>query len=142
MTDPGLVARKLAVLRDHVGRIERRYPASADALRADEDRLDAICMSVLVAVQESVDVAFHLASDAGWGSASTYAEGFATLADRGVITADLARELGGAARLRNRIAHGYASVDVDALFRDLPGGVAAFRAFAERVAAYLITPHS
>ena len=138
MTDPGLVARKLAVLRDHVGRIERRYPVSADALRADEDRLDAICMSVLVAVQESVDIAFHLASDAGWGNAATYAEGFAKLAEHGVISAELARDLGGAARLRNRIAHGYASVDVEALFHDLPGGVTAFRAFAERVAAYLV----
>jgi uncharacterized protein YutE (UPF0331/DUF86 family) len=137
MTDPALVARKLEVLRDHVARIERRLPGSAEALRTDEDRLDAICMSVLVAVQETVDLAFHLASDSGWGTAATYAEGFAKLAQHGVIPAELARDLSGAARLRNRIAHGYASVDVDALFADLPGGVAAFRAFAERIAAHV-----
>lgn len=125
MADPGLVARKLAVLRDHVRRIERRYPASADLLRADENRLDAICTSVLVAVQESIDLAFHLASDAGWGSTATYAEGFAKLAEHGVISTDLARDLGGAARLRSRIAHGYASVDVDALFRARPARRAA-----------------
>jgi uncharacterized protein YutE (UPF0331/DUF86 family) len=40
--------------------------------------------------------------------------------------------------VRNRIARGYASVDVEALFHDLPGGVTAFRTFAERVAAYLV----
>jgi len=38
------------------------------------------------------------------------------------------------------VAHGYASVDVDALYTDLAGGVAAFRAFAESVAAYLASP--
>jgi uncharacterized protein YutE (UPF0331/DUF86 family) len=138
MTDATLVARKLAVLREHTARLMRRYPASADVLDRDDDRLDAICMSVLVAVQESVDLAFHLASDAGWGTAATYAEGFDILARHGVIDMGLAQALAGAARLRNRIAHGYASVDVETLWRDLPAGMKAFEEFARAIAAHAL----
>lgn len=137
MTDPTLIVRKIAVLREHVARLRRRRPSSAEELRQDDDRLDAICMSVLVSVQESVDMAFHIASDAGWGTAATYREGFDLLAKHGIISGELARELSAAARLRNRIAHGYASVDVENLWADLPSGIEAFEAFATAIAAHL-----
>jgi hypothetical protein len=51
MTDPAIVMRKLAALRDHVERLRRRRPATAEALRADVDLQDALSMSLLVAVQ-------------------------------------------------------------------------------------------
>jgi uncharacterized protein YutE (UPF0331/DUF86 family) len=142
MTDPILVTRKLAVLREHLARLRRRLPESAESLKKNVDLLDAIALSVLVVVQEAVDIAFHLASDEGWGMPSTYRAGFELLAEHGVIDADLASRLGGAARLRNRIAHGYASVDVDTLFSGLPAGIVAFDAFAVEIARYLLTPRS
>jgi uncharacterized protein YutE (UPF0331/DUF86 family) len=137
VTDPVLVTRKLALLREHLGRIERRRPATLEALRDDVDRLDAIAMSIMVVVQEAIDIAFHIASDEGWGLPATYRQGFELLASKGLITPALAAELAGAARLRNRIAHGYASLDVETLWGDLPGGIAAFDAFAVAVARYL-----
>lgn len=137
MTDPLLVTRKLALLLEHVARLRRRRPKTAEALRADVDRLDAIAMSVLVVVQEAIDIAFHIASDEGWGLPATYRQGFDLLAQKGLIPSELAAQLAGAARLRNRIAHGYASVDVDTLWAELPGGVAAFEAYAAAIAAYL-----
>jgi uncharacterized protein YutE (UPF0331/DUF86 family) len=137
MTDPSLVTRKLALLVEHVARLKRRHPAEVASLRADVDRIDAIALSVLVVVQESIDVAFHIASDEGWGLAATYRESFDLRARHGVITAELASQLGGAVRLRNRIAHGYGSVDVDTLWSDLPAGIAAFEAFAAAVSAFV-----
>ncbi len=137
MTDPTLVTRKLVLLREHLARLRRRRPDSLEVLRGDEDRIDAIAMSVMVVVQEAIDIAFHVAADEGWGVPSTYREGFELLAKKGLIHDALATELAGAARLRNRIAHGYASLDVDILWRDLPAGVAAFEAYAAAVAAYL-----
>lgn len=136
MTDPLLVTRKLALMREHLARLRRRRPDTVDQLRADEDRLDALSMSVLVVVQEAIDLAFHIASDEGWGVPSTYRAGFELLASRGLVTADLASRLVAAARLRNRIAHGYASVDVELLWRELPDGITAFEELAVAVAAF------
>lgn len=137
MTDAEIVLAKLGVLREHVSRARRRRPERLEALRADVDVQDALSMSLMVAVQEAVDVAFHIAADEKWGVPATYAESFDLLATRGVLSAELGRRLASAAALRNRIAHGCASVDLDRLWRELPGGLDALEEFATAIAAFL-----
>ena len=137
MTDRAVVLQKLASLRDHVGRVRRRRPASVDALRSDQDLQDAIALSLLVAIQEAADIAFHVAADEGWGIPASYAEGFELLARNGVIDPGAAGEMAAAAGLRNRIAHGYASVDVDRLWAEIPSGIAALECFAAALARFI-----
>ncbi len=97
-------------------------------------------MGILVAVQESTDIALHIASDSGWELGSTYRDAFVVLARHGVIDEALANGLGDIAQLRNRIAHGYASVDVERVWRELPPGIATFEAFT-RAVAKLVAPN-
>ena len=137
MTDAELVARKLTVLREHLTRMKRRRPDDVETLRGDLERQDALALSVLVVVQEATDIAFHICSDEGWGLPATYRESFEILAQRGVIDAPLAASLAGATHLRNRIAHGYASLDIDRLWSDVPIGITTFEAFAAAVARHL-----
>lgn len=140
MTNASLVARKLAILEDHLQRLRERRPASVEPFRSDLLLQDAIGMSVLVVVQEAMDIALHIASDEGWELSSTYRESFAVLARHAVIDAALSASLAGAAQLRNRIAHGYASLDVERLWTELPSGIASFEAFAASVSAFLRRP--
>ncbi|MGO8995766.1 MAG: type VII toxin-antitoxin system HepT family RNase toxin [Polyangiaceae bacterium] len=137
MTNVALVARKLAVLEDHLQRLRERRPAEVVAFATDRLLQDAVAMSVLVVVQEAMDIALHIATDEGWELASTYREAFAVLERHGVITAPLAVSLGGAAQLRNRIAHGYASLDAERLWTELPQGIASFGEFAAAVSVFL-----
>lgn len=140
MTNVSLVTRKLAILEDHLNRLRERRPADLEPLRINLLLQDAIAMSVLVVVQEAMDIALHIASDEGWELSSTYRESFTVLARHGVIDAGLAASLAGAAQLRNRIAHGYASLDVERLWSELPAGIASFEAFAASVSAFLRRP--
>jgi uncharacterized protein YutE (UPF0331/DUF86 family) len=117
--------------------MERRRSPALELFGKDSDRQDALALSLLVALQEAADIALHIASDEGWGVASSYAQGFGLLAAHGVINDDLARRLGAISSLRNRVAHGYASVDFERLWRETPAGVAAMREFSAAVAAYL-----
>jgi uncharacterized protein YutE (UPF0331/DUF86 family) len=137
VTNLALVARKLAVMDEHLRRLRERRPAVLAALQADTVLQDAMSMSVMVVVQEAMDIALHMASDEGWELASTYRDAFVVLARHGVIGSDLAASLGGAAQLRNRIAHGYASIDIERLWQDLPTGMAAFAEFSHAVASFL-----
>jgi uncharacterized protein YutE (UPF0331/DUF86 family) len=139
MTDAMVVARKLAVMREHLDRVRRRRPDALEELRTDSDRQDALAMSVLVVVQESLDLAFHVVTGEGWGLPASYAESFEILAQRGVLDAQLADALAAAARLRNRIAHGYASVDIAKLWAELPAGIAAFDKYAAALARWTLT---
>ena len=139
MTNAALVLAKLATLREHAGRMDRRRPASVEAFRADVDRQDALALSVVVAVQEATDIALHIASDEGWGIPSSYADSFELLARHRAIQPDLAARMVGMTALRNRVAHGYGTVDVDRVWRETPSGVATLREFAAAIATYLGT---
>lgn len=137
MTDAEIVSRKLSVLRDHVTRARRRRPSSPDLLAADQDLQDALCMSLLVAIQEAIDTAFHIAADEGWGVPSSNAEAFEVLSRNSVLSADLARAMGNAAALRNRIAHGYATIDLPRLWAEIPAGLDALDRYVAKVAELL-----
>lgn len=137
MTNAPLVARKLAVLTDHVERLKTRRPAEVAAFAADTLVQDAVALSLLVAVQEAMDIALHVASDEGWKVASTFRDAFDVLAGQGVIDVDLAQRLGATAQLRNRIAHGYASVDATRIWAELPAGIATFEEFAAAIAKHI-----
>ena len=137
MTDSAVVLRKLTSLKEHVSRIRRRRAIDLSAFRVDTDRQDAMSMSLLVAIQDALDIALHMASDEGWGVPASYADAFALLASHGVIDAALSASLANMATLRNRLAHGYASVDMERIWTELPTGIDALEAFSSAVAARL-----
>jgi uncharacterized protein YutE (UPF0331/DUF86 family) len=111
-----------------------------EALRTDVDLQDALAMSLLVAIQEAVDIAFHIAADEGWGVPSSYVEGFEILARQGVIDAALAGELSRVVAVRNRIAHGYATLDIDRLWFEVPVGLDALARYATAIARFVPPP--
>jgi len=138
MTNVPLVVRKLAMLDEHLRRLRERRPADVASFASDTLLQDAVSMSVLVVVQEAMDIALHIASDEGWELATTYREAFIVLERHGVIDPTLTPLLiGAAAQLRNRIAHGYASLDVERLWTELPSGISTFSAYAGAIAAFL-----
>jgi len=132
-----LIVRKLSQLRQHLARIDRRRPVSFEAFRDDVDIQDAISLSLLVAVQEATDIALHLAADEGWGVPASYAGAFDVLASHAVIDADHADALKACVAVRNRIAHGYASVDARRLYEELPEGAEALQKLAAAVARHV-----
>lgn len=137
MTDKELVLRKLAILREHASRAARRRPADLEAFKRDDDAQDALAMSLFVALQEAIDVAFHIDADEGWSTPASNAESFETLATHAVIDRELADKLVVTVRIRNRLAHGYATVDVERVWRELPDGLAQLESYAAAVTKWL-----
>lgn len=137
MTDTTLVLRKLTSLREHARRVARRRPDSVETYEQDTDCQDATTMSLFVAIQEAVDIAMHVASDEGFGIPGSYGDAFYLLADNSLVEHDLAVRLAGMAGLRNRIAHGYASVDPGRIWAEIPAGLAVLEAFAQAIATHL-----
>jgi uncharacterized protein YutE (UPF0331/DUF86 family) len=137
MTNVELVAKKLAVLDEHLRRLRERRPDDVVELETNLLLQDGLAMSLLVVVQESIDIALHIASDEGWELAAKNREAFTVLERHGILDPSLATALGGAVQLRNRIAHGYASLDVRRLHAELPAGMAAFGAYAAAISAFL-----
>jgi uncharacterized protein YutE (UPF0331/DUF86 family) len=137
MIDGGLILYKLQRLREQVETVRERRPEAPEDLATDLVLRDAMALAFLVAVQECVDIAYHLAAEQGWGVPDSHAAAFDLLAAHGVLDAELAATLTGVARVRNRIAHGYATVDHARMWTELPAGLSGLELFVTRVAAWL-----
>ncbi len=68
-------------------------------------------------------------ADAGWGPPEDAGGAFEVLVDKGVIDRDLGEGLHGATGLRNRIAHGYTSIEPRRMYGEYQKGTATLRAF-------------
>jgi uncharacterized protein YutE (UPF0331/DUF86 family) len=137
MVNRDVVVAKLADLALRAQRAGAHVPATSAELAADPDALDLVAFNLMLAVQICADIASHIVSDEGWPAARTLGEGFARLAEHGVLTQTTADALGRAAGLRNVVAHGYASVDVDLVYRAAKSGLGDLDAFAREVARWV-----
>ena len=116
MTDPDLVAKKLAVVETCVRELRTlaRPERIADDLR--EERF--VEHTLQCAIQAALDVGSHIVSDDRLGEPETGRDVFRLLGKAGMLPADLAGRLERMAGFRNVVVHLYQDVDV-AIVRDV-----------------------
>lgn len=131
------VRRLLGVLLDCIADLER-YKANVgrEQLESERDVQHMVLHALYVATQSAIDLAMHVAADAGMPQATTYQQAFQHLADAGWLDRVLASRLAGWAGFRNVLAYSYAVVDYARVF-DALNEVDDLEAFARVVAAKL-----
>lgn len=129
MVKPDLVRGKVARAKGWLDQAEKLISAPLPELMKDEDRRDLAGFRLFLAIQECIDLAAHWIADMRWGSPDDAASMFDVLADRQAIDRDLAQQLRGAVGLRNRIAHGYSTVDHALVQKQFQEGAATLRRF-------------
>ncbi len=139
MVDRTRVASKLAELADRIARVRLHAKATAADLAVDRDAIDLVAFNLMLAVQAAADIASHLIADEGWPVASSLAESFQRLADKGVVSATSARALARAVGLRNVVAHGYGGADPAMVHAAATTGLGDLEAFAHEVASWVAT---
>ena len=110
MTDPQLVAKKLAAIETHVRELRTR--AELDRLRTDVKEERFVAHTLQLAVQAALDAASHIVADERLGEPETNQDLFVLLERGGWIEPELAERLRKMARFRNLLVHGYAKVDL------------------------------
>lgn len=111
MVDKGLLAARVAAVRDAINRIRSVLPADAAKFQADRTAREVVILNLFVALQDVLSLATHWLSDEGAAVPQGYRDVFLLLGERGVISSDLAGRLAAAAGLRNLVAHQYAIID-------------------------------
>lgn len=133
MVQIDVVAKKVARASGWLDEAEALVAGPLEEVLDDVKRRDLASFYIFLAIQESIDLAAHWIADAGWSTPDDSASLFDILADREIIDRDLAASLRGAVGLRNRIAHGYSSVDHTRLLSEFHQGTSALRRFLARV---------
>ena len=136
MVRPDLVRDKISRLRDTAAWLCACLPDQAAAMAASRDVRDLVSFRVYLVMQEAIDLCSHIIADQGWGPVPSLRDHFALLAEKGVLSSDLASRLSAGVKLRNLVGHGYAEVD-PAKMRAAAGELAALVApFCSAILAF------
>jgi uncharacterized protein YutE (UPF0331/DUF86 family) len=134
-----LLLSKLIACRDRIARIRSRLPADPAAIRQDELLEAFLSFHIFLLIQEASDLANHLVALKGLGVPTSQREAFMALAGAGLITAESASAMSGAAGLRNRIAHTYGDLDPVRLVQEAPVGLAALERFLDQLTPAVVS---
>ena len=135
MVKPEVVRRKISEAASRLEKAEKLLSQPPEEFLSNDDQQDLASFHLLLAIQECIDLAAHWLSDEGWDLPAQTSSLFDVLASRKAIDRDLAKGLGKAVSLRNRIAHGYSSVDHERIQNEYQTGVADLRRFLAAVAS-------
>ena len=117
MTDPALVAKKLAVIETSVADLRRL--ARPEALAHDIREQRFVEHTLQIDIQAAMDVASHVVSDERLGEPDTNRQLFDLLTRGGWLSSELADTMKRMTGFRNVIVHGYQAVDLG-IVRDSP----------------------
>ena len=118
MTDPALVAKKLALIESCISDLDRM--ARPQSLMSDIREQRFVEHTLQIAIQAALDVASHIVSDRRLGEPRTNRELFDLLQRDGWLEAPLSSSLRNMAGFRNVLVHGYDDVDL-AIVADIVG---------------------
>lgn len=137
MVDAQIVARRLLALQEALADLER--PEARDVRALTEDRVlrSAVERWLQISIEACIDLAHHVASDAGWPAPPHARAAFSLLAAHAVIPHDLAVRLGKATGLRNLLVHDYVAIDLEILAHVVARDLDDLRAFGVAISALL-----
>jgi uncharacterized protein YutE (UPF0331/DUF86 family) len=132
MVDVEVVARHLNDLDDCLQALDGERPVSVESMRSDRRTRDLVLYELQRAIQNVLDLGSHLLADRGKVVAE-YSEIFSTLAQEGVIPADLGERVRGLGGFRNVIIHDYVELDLDRVASFVNDRLDDLRALAQHI---------
>lgn len=128
-----LVMRKIESLQRCLKRIEEKIPLSAPALASDLDAQDIISVNLERAVQQCVDAAMIVLSEADEPVPATMSEAFEALAAAGVVSPETAGRMSKAVGFRTIAVHAYRKIDWGIVWKIITEHLDDFRRFAREI---------
>jgi len=138
MTDPELVAKKLAFIETCVAELRRL--ANPEIIETDIREERFVEHTLQMAIQAAQDVASHIVSDERMGEPRTNRELIDLLARNGWLEESDAALLGNMVGFRNILVHGYGDVDLSVVRDVLENRLDELLQFAAVVRARLPEP--
>lgn len=136
MTDPALIAKKLALIESCLSDLQRLARPAALASDVREQRF--VEHTLQIAIQAALDVASHIVSDRRLGEPRTNRELFDFLQRDGWLDAPLTNTLRNMVGFRNVLVHGYDDVDLAVVADVLANHLGDLLAFVAHVRRRLV----
>ena len=132
-----LIRTRANDIAEALARLEGIRRMSRDAFLADEDSRDLACYRLMVVIEATLALCYHIAARRLRKVPEEYAECFGNLAAAGIIPADLADRLQRMARFRNLLVHTYRKIDYGKVYEILQGDLEDVRMFSRSIVGLL-----
>jgi uncharacterized protein YutE (UPF0331/DUF86 family) len=129
-----LIAARLERLRHYIKTLKSIREFGLETFKKDV-YLHATAERYLhLSIESLLDIGTHIIADLGLKKPDTYSEIFEILADEGVISESLLREMEGMAGFRNILVHDYFRLDLDQVYKILQKKLESMEKLAEAFA--------
>ena len=118
-------------------RLERIKGKSKEEFLKDPDLQDIACYRLLIAIEASLNLCYHVAAKQLKRVPGEYAECFALLMEAGIIDSELGSRLQRMARFRNLLVHMYWKLDFEFLYDLIQDRLEDLRNFSQKIASLL-----
>ncbi|HEX2960039.1 MAG TPA: DUF86 domain-containing protein [Chitinispirillaceae bacterium] len=132
MADP-LIIKKIDSLSRCIARIEEKRPETIEDLERNVDIQDIIAINLERAVQQCVDSAMIVLSNAGARVPETMSDAFDQLYTQGVISKEICSRMQNAVGFRNLIVHAYRKIDWKIVWNIITEHLDDFKVFAAEI---------
>jgi len=137
LVDKDLARAKLTYIASNLALLDAKSALPIPAFLADIDQQYVVLHALQLAIQAAMDLAAHFLADEGWEVPTRSGQVFSVLAERNVISEELALKLRKMASFRNLIVHEYGEIDLRIVYEIWHRSLNDLREFAAAVASYI-----
>jgi uncharacterized protein YutE (UPF0331/DUF86 family) len=137
LTDPVLIAKRLAKLREYVRLLRILRNHSQKDFITDPFIIGNVERYLQLAIQTLLDICNHIVADNKLGPVEEYRDAIRLLGEGGYLDPNLVQRLIPMAGLRNILVHDYLDVDRDRIYTLLQNQLEDFEHFSTQIAKYL-----
>jgi len=132
-----LIKMRCQEISDSLERLEKIKNSPKEKFLKNRDLQDIASYRLLVAIEASMNLCYHISARKLKKAPDEYAECFGILGEAEIIPKELAEELKKMARFRNMLVHMYWKMDYEIIFDILQNNLQQLKQFSTAVAALL-----
>jgi uncharacterized protein YutE (UPF0331/DUF86 family) len=132
-----LVRARCQEIEESIERLESIKEKGPEEFLKDRDLQDIACYRLLIAIEATLGLCYHVAAKRLKKIPGEYAECFAILAEAGIIRRDLSERLQKMARLRNLLVHIYWKINYEAVYEIIQQNLSDLRFFTQIIVSLL-----
>jgi uncharacterized protein YutE (UPF0331/DUF86 family) len=129
-----LIRARCTEIEESVARLEEFRTLSLEAFLSNRDALDVASYRLLIAIEASLALCYHVSAKRLHKVPEEYAACFGLLYEAGLISEDLTKRLQQMARFRNLLVHVYWKIDYSRVYTVICDHLGDLRAFASTMA--------
>lgn len=132
-----IVTNKIQCIQRCIVRAREEYGADPASFGTNYTRQDAAILNVLLACEQTIDLANHVIRAKKLGIPTATAESFELLYRRGIIGSELSDKLRRMAHFRNTVIHQYQRLDIEIVKAVIVSGLDDLIEFGDMVLAFI-----